>query len=159
MRWVSFSEQAPDLAAKAQQLFEEPGVVLVGTVRRDGSPRISPVEPIIHDGDLYLGMMPGSLKALDLAWDPRCTIHSAVADRTGSDAEFKLHGRIRTVTDLDERDRYGDAVFRVIGWKPEGDFPLFAVELETAALFVTGETSRTVTRWRAGEQVEAFEQT
>jgi hypothetical protein len=159
MRWAAFSLQAPDLADKAQQLFEKPGVVLVGTVRADGSPRISPVEAIINDGELYLGMMPGSYKALDLARDPRCTIHNAVTDRTGSGGEFKLHGKVRPVTDPDERDRYGDALFEVIGWKPDGDFPLFAVGVETAALFITGETSRTVTRWRAGAQVEVFEQT
>lgn len=159
MSWARFAAEAPDLAGTARRLFEGAGVVLVGTVRSDGSPRISPVEPIITDGELYLGMMPDSFKARDLERDPRCTIHNAVADRTGGDGEFKLHGRVRPVTDPEERDRYGDALYEVIGWKPEGEFPLFAVDIETAALFITGETARTVTRWRAGGPVTTFEQT
>lgn len=159
MTWAELSAAAPSLAAEGRRRFEGPGVVLVGTIRRNGAPRISPCEVIIHAGELYLGMMPGSLKAKDLARDPRCTVHNAVADRSASEGEFKLHGSVRPVTDADERNAYGEALFATIGWQPEGDYPLFAVKVESAALFVTGEVSRTVTRWRRGEAVEQFEQT
>lgn len=159
MTWAEFAAAAPALAAEGQRRFEGPGVVLVGTIRRDGAPRISPCEVIIHGGELYLGMMPDSLKAKDLARDPRCTVHNAVADRSASDGEFKLHGSVRSVTDPAERAAYGDAMFATIGWRPEGDYPLFAVNVDSAALFVTGDVSRTVTRWRRGEAVEQFEQT
>ncbi len=158
MHWSDFATAAPELAARGRALLERPGVVLVGTVRRDGSPRISPVEPIITNGELYLGMMPASRKARDLARDPRCTVHNAVTDRTGGAGEFKLHGRVRPIDDAAEREIYATALFAAIGFRPEGEYPLFAVEIESAALFVTGETSRTVTRWRAGGGVETFEQ-
>ena len=46
-----------------ESLFEATGVVLVGTIRKDGSPRISLVEVLITGGKLYLGMMWQSLKA------------------------------------------------------------------------------------------------
>lgn len=46
MNWADFRLAAPDLAAAGERLFERTGVVLVGTIRRDGSPRISPVEPL-----------------------------------------------------------------------------------------------------------------
>ncbi len=159
MHWSEFAAAAPELAARGRALFETAGVVLVGTVRRNGSPRISPVEPIITNGDLYLGMMPASLKARDLERDPRCTVHNAVTDRMGGAGEFKLHGRVRAVDHAAEREEYAAALFATIGVRPEGEYPLFAVEIDSAALFVTGTTSRTVTRWRAGGEVETFEQT
>jgi hypothetical protein len=40
-----------------------PGVLLVVTIRRDGTPRVSPVEPLVLDGDLWLSMMWQSRKA------------------------------------------------------------------------------------------------
>ena len=39
----------------------------LATLRRDGSPRISGTEAHIVDGQIVLGMMPGSMKARDLA--------------------------------------------------------------------------------------------
>ena len=52
-------------------------------------PRISPVEPLIADGHLYLGMMWRSRKALDLLRDPRCTVHSTVSERNGTRASSR----------------------------------------------------------------------
>ena len=69
--WNEFSAAAPDLAAAGLERFDKSGLVLVGTVRKDGYPRISPVEPVITDGALYLGMMHRSTKALDLYRNPR----------------------------------------------------------------------------------------
>ncbi len=40
MNWKEFKSAAPELAARAEELFESTGVLLVGTVRKDGSPRI-----------------------------------------------------------------------------------------------------------------------
>jgi hypothetical protein len=59
-----------------------PGVVLAGTTRRDGSARISGVEPLIMDGELWLSMMPASTKARDLERDPRILLHSIVTSRS-----------------------------------------------------------------------------
>ena len=85
MTWGEFSKEATELAAAAERLFDDPGVVMVGTIRKDGSPRISPVEPLITEGQLYLGMMWKSLKARDLPRDPRCTIHNLIRDRHAKD--------------------------------------------------------------------------
>ena len=43
MNWDQFAARAPELAALAQERFEKSGVCLIGTLRRDGSPRISPM--------------------------------------------------------------------------------------------------------------------
>jgi len=159
MNWKQFSAEAPDLAQKGEALLEHGGVLLLGTVRKDGSPRISPVEPLLLDGELFLGMMWKSLKAADLLRDPRCTIHNLLSDRHAKEGEFKLHGRARSITDAATRKRYGAGLEKKIGWSPEGmQYHLFAIEVESAGLFLATQPKRTVIRWRAGQGVATFEQ-
>jgi hypothetical protein len=57
MHWTDLERDQPQLAKLAHDRLIGPGVVLVATVRRDGTPRLSPVEPLIMDGDLWLSMM------------------------------------------------------------------------------------------------------
>ena len=47
----------------------------------------------MFDGQLALGMMWRSMKALDLLRDPRCVVHSVVSDKDGTEGEFKVYGR------------------------------------------------------------------
>ncbi len=42
MLWDQFSEACPDIAAVAQTRFTRDQLVMVGTLRADGWPRISP---------------------------------------------------------------------------------------------------------------------
>lgn len=63
MSWSSFASEAPELAELGRQRFDTAGLALVGTLRRDGRPRISPLEPLIAHGELFLGMMWQSKKA------------------------------------------------------------------------------------------------
>lgn len=157
MNWSQFSEAAPELAAKAEELFEGKGVVMVGTIRKDGSPRISPVEATICNGNLYLGMMWQSFKALDLLRDPRCTVHNLIADRMAADGEFKLHGTAADVQDAAERKEYGEAVFKKIGWNPEGmKYHLFSIDIESAGLFTADGDKRLIRLFRPGQGVESF---
>ena len=90
MTWEEFKNAAPELAALGEERFEATGLVLVGSLRKNGWPRISPVEPLFADGQLYLGMMWQSRKALGLERDSRCTVHNTVADRDASEGEFKV---------------------------------------------------------------------
>ncbi len=62
MHWSDLEHAQPRLARLAQQRLIRPGVVLVATIRQDGTPRISPVEPYVLDGDLWLSMMWRSTK-------------------------------------------------------------------------------------------------
>jgi len=78
MRWSDISAHQRALAAVAHDQLVKPGVLLVGTTRRDGSARISGAEPLIMDGELWLSMMPTSAKARDLNRDPRVLLHSIV---------------------------------------------------------------------------------
>ena len=74
---------------------------MLGTVRSDGSPRISPIEVTLHDGHLFVGMMPGSRKSLDVARDPRVCMLTPVADKDDLAGEGKLFGELRVIDDPD----------------------------------------------------------
>ncbi|MCH8897482.1 MAG: pyridoxamine 5'-phosphate oxidase family protein [Chloroflexi bacterium] len=134
MIWEEFKANAPEIATLGEERFNRTGLVLLATLRKNGWPRISPVEVIIVDGHLYLGMMWQSMKALDLQRDPRCTVHSTVCNKDGSEGEVKLYGNSVEIHSLDRRSRFCDAVFAKIGWRPEEpEFHLFSIDIETAA--------------------------
>src|ERR1700760_4872574 len=119
MRWDDLQAQQPRLGALALDRLLGPGVVLVGTIRRDGSPRLSPVEPFVLDGDLWLSMLWGSHKAVDLLRDPRVLVHSIVTGRDGGEGEFKVRGRCLPEDDPAVQKRYADAVSAALGWRPD----------------------------------------
>ena len=75
--WGQFEVQAPELAERIRLRFESHTHAVLGTLRRDGAPRLSGMEAPIRDGHLWLGMMPGSRKAADLLRDPRFSLHSS----------------------------------------------------------------------------------
>jgi hypothetical protein len=70
--WSALEESAPQLAAHGRRLIKRFGFVLLGTIRGDGTPRISPVEVHLVNGHLMLALIPHTHKANDLRRDPRC---------------------------------------------------------------------------------------
>jgi hypothetical protein len=122
--WSDVAESAPAFAEAVRGHLDAHLHKTLATVRRDGSPRISGIEASIADGELWLGMMPGSRKALDLRRDPRLALHSASVDPpddpTVWTGDAKLSGRAVEVDDpallekLGAGDQAGDAhLFRV----------------------------------------------
>ena len=92
------------------------------------------MEPLFHNGQLYLGMMWRSRKALDLLRDPRCSIHNAVSDRMASEGEFKVYSRALDITDTEEQQNYLQALLQKIGDRPVGhEFHCFAMDIKSAA--------------------------
>ena len=110
MRWDAFETACPEIATLAVQRFAKDELVMLGTIRADGSPRISPCEVDIAEGHLLIGMMWRSKKALDLLRDPRCVVHSVTCDRMGTDGDLKLYGRMTDVQGL--RSLVGPTVAR-----------------------------------------------
>jgi len=98
LTWEELELAAPEIAAHGRELIERFQFILVGTLTKDGSPRITPVEAYILDGHLLSNMIPRSLKALDLLRDPRVYVHAPVTAKEGS-PEFKLAGRAEVLTD------------------------------------------------------------
>jgi hypothetical protein len=101
-RWADVEEQAPELAAAAREFFDAFTHKTLATIRRDGSPRISGSETNFRDGELYVGSMWRSMKALDLLRDPRFALHSGSPDPTaGWKGDAKLAGRAEEITDAE----------------------------------------------------------
>ena len=90
--WQTMERDAPQIARPGAARLRAARVALLGTLRPDGFPRISPVEPYIAGGQLLIGVMAWSTKANDLRRDPRCVLHSAVADPDSGEGELKLYG-------------------------------------------------------------------
>jgi hypothetical protein len=131
MHWSAVEYAQPRLAGLAWERLVAPGVVLVATIRQDGTPRLSPVEPYVLDGDLWLSVMWQSTKARDLLRDPRILVHSVITNRDGTEGELKIRGTARAEHDLAVQRRYAGAVAGSLGWKPEpGRFHLFAVDID-----------------------------
>jgi hypothetical protein len=131
MDWSEMERRQPGLAELGQRRLLGPGVVLVATIRPDGSPRLSPVEPFLMDGTFWLSMLWQSRKAADLARDPRILVHSVITNRDGQEGEFKLRGLACPENSGAVQRRYADAVAQSLGWNPEpGRFHLFGVSIE-----------------------------
>ena len=76
----------PEFAAHVRRCFAIRKHATLATLRRDGSPRISGTEvEFADDGEIYLGMMSESVKALDLRRDPRLALHCPTEDAPDDD--------------------------------------------------------------------------
>ena len=91
---------APDIADPIAARLEKSVLGMLGTIRRDGSPRVSPIEVAFHEGRLFVGMMPGSTKSQDVERDPRISLVTALADKDDLAGEGKLFGVAARVTDV-----------------------------------------------------------
>jgi len=142
VRWDEFESACPEIASLAHARFVKDDLVLVGTVRADGSARISPNEPDFAVGRLFVSMMWRSKKALDLLRDPRIVVHSVPTDRMNEGGDVKLYGRIVDERDPDVRRAFREAITKRIDWAPdEPNFHCFSVDVESAGYTVFGDDS------------------
>ena len=145
MSWSALARGAPTIAERGKRALEGVGLALLGTLRPDGWPRIGPVEPHVDRGRLLIGVMPRSLRARDLARDPRCTLQSVVSHPNSGEPELKLY--CRAVSALGEPQG---------AWwsgRPADDVRVFELVVEQAA-FVDWDLARaemTVTSWSAAQ--------
>ena len=156
LTWEEFERGAPELAAHGRELIERFQFVLVGTLTKDGSPRITPVEAYIIDGHLLVNMIPRSLKARDLLRDPRVYVHAPVTAKEGS-PEFKLAGRAEVLESEELRTKLDDLFWEMIKWRPLPDSHYFELLAGRAAWVTYGESTQTSIRWREGEPEKRLE--
>ena len=135
MNWQSFADQSPELASLILGRFESTELLMLGTLRKNGWPRIAPIEYTIFEGELMLGGMWQSKKLLDLLRDPRCTLHSTTTNKNGQEGDAKLYG---TATPLAEErlEPYWQHIFDTTGWRAEGPAHVFTVDIESASYIV-----------------------
>jgi hypothetical protein len=102
--WGRFAEAEPALAARVESCLRARRHHVMATLRADGSPRLSGTEVAFVDGDLRIGMMPGTRRGDDLRRDPRVALHSQGVDPPEDDpggwaGEAKVAGRAVAVPD------------------------------------------------------------
>jgi hypothetical protein len=105
LTWKEFSEVRPDLAEAARSLYYQFGGVglgMLGTVRKDGGPRMHPMCPVITDDGLYAFIEPGP-KRYDLDRDGRYALHCHPPDKN-EDAAY-ITGRAERRDDLELLER------------------------------------------------------
>ncbi|HEY0492636.1 MAG TPA: pyridoxamine 5'-phosphate oxidase family protein, partial [Candidatus Dormibacteraeota bacterium] len=78
--WRQLEASEPQFAERVRRIFDHRKHKTLATLRTDGSPRISGIETEFAVGDIWLGMMPDSLKLRDLQRDPRLALHATSDD-------------------------------------------------------------------------------
>ncbi|MFD4566729.1 pyridoxamine 5'-phosphate oxidase family protein [Streptomyces sp. NPDC058467] len=155
--WAALTTAEPDLAKTVEDRFGSFTHHVLGTLRKDGSPRTTGIEARFLHGELWLGMMPDSLKALDLRRDPRFALQANPGAGTGMEGgDVRISGRAIEVGD-DERAAKAAYVKEV---EPPQPFHLFRTELtEVVRTYVEDDTYLVVEIWRPGEPVRTLKRT
>ena len=151
--WTGFAAAAPRIAGVFTRRHAATGnLCMLGTLRPDGWPRISPMEPRFLEGDLWLVGMPGTAKFADLQADPRFALHTATVDAQVTEGDAKIWGRVEDVRDEALHQRFAEAVYEDIGLDLRGQvFDLFyRADIVGAASVAVGDDHMDVTTWREG---------
>jgi hypothetical protein len=146
MRWQDLKEAAAELAALAEERFAVTDLVLLGTLRKDGWPRITPIEYAFYDGDLMIGGMWQSKKMLDLLRDPRCTLHSVTTDKDGKQGDIKVYGRAIPLA-AEREPGYWDHIYETIGFRPDGPAHVLTIDVQSIAYVVFDGTGMAMKLW------------
>ncbi len=128
MSWKTLEDQQPELAAFGAQRLDGK-VAYLATIRKDGSPRVHPMTPIIGEGHLFVFMEPTSPKGHDLQRDARYSIHCSVTDSSGQSGEFIVTGRACLVEDPELRA----VAVKYCSYAPSDRYVLFEFDVETAS--------------------------
>ncbi|MGA9596668.1 MAG: pyridoxamine 5'-phosphate oxidase [Acidimicrobiia bacterium] len=143
--WADFSILEPELAAFGAELLRKRPAYLA-TQRKNGSPRVHPVTPIISDTGLFLFMEPTSPKGIDLRERVVYAIHNGVPDNAGSGGEFFVRGDGREITDPNVRA----LVVAACSYPPADRYVLFELLVGEARCNGYGDvTLPEHRRWRA----------
>lgn len=103
--WGELERAQPAMAGLLRSQLGWIPIAYLATVRRDGSPRVHPVCPILAGEGIYVAVAGASApqpspKRFDLANDGRYALHAMPGKR---DDEFYVTGRARLVADAVER--------------------------------------------------------
>ncbi|MEJ2561020.1 MAG: pyridoxamine 5'-phosphate oxidase family protein [Anaerolineae bacterium] len=97
MGWEILEESNPELAAFGAERLNGK-VSYLATIRKDGSPRVHPMTPIIGQGHLFVFMEPTSPKGHDLRRDERYAIHCSGQQFTKTASQCVSIGNVENST-------------------------------------------------------------
>lgn len=152
--WDDFARQAPRIAEVFVRRHAATGnLCFLATLRSDGYPRISPMEPRIFEGRLVLVGMPNTTKFRDLTRDPRFSLHTATTDTHVGDGDAKVWGEASSVQDPALHARFTEDLFQESGFDLRGQRfdPFFVADLAGASSVEFRDGLLTITIWKAGE--------
>jgi hypothetical protein len=136
--WQEVEAAVPELAGSVRAAFDAHKHKVLATLRAGGSPRVSGNELTFKDGEAWLGMMHGSVKALDLLRDPRLAIHSATADAELKMGDAKLSGRAIEVADPEIKRSFGDDAADDAA-EPAEEYHLFRIDITEVSIVRIGD--------------------
>ncbi|MER5364987.1 pyridoxamine 5'-phosphate oxidase family protein [Streptomyces sp. NPDC002722] len=150
--WEDFRSAEPAFAETVRTRFQQYKHHVLATLRKDGSPRVSGLEVDFRFGEVWLGMMPNSRKALDLMRDPRFAVHANPGpDAEMTDGDVRISGRAVEVTDPAVLARFIEEV------KPPEPFHLFRAEpTEVVHTGIEGGDTMVIQTWRPGHPLRTF---
>ncbi|MCX5331950.1 MULTISPECIES: pyridoxamine 5'-phosphate oxidase family protein [unclassified Streptomyces] len=153
--WAAFSIAEPDFAKRVEERFGAFTHHTLATLRKDGSPRTSGLEVRFLNGELWLGMMPDSLKALDVLRDGRFALQANPGEgQSMGGGDVRISGRAIEVVDAETKAGYGEEV------EPPEPFHLFRTELtEVVRTYVEDDKYLVVQVWKPGEPVRTLKRT
>lgn len=152
--WKEFTAVAPHIAEVFTRRHAAAGhLCLLGTIRSDGFPRISPIEPKFFEDELWLVGMPNTTKFHDLVRDPRCCVHTATVDTHVSDGDAKLFGVVTDVPDTELHRRFAVHLFEETGFDLRGEQfdHFFSVDITGGSTVEVADDHLDITIWRPGE--------
>lgn len=149
MSWQALEAGNPVLAAFGQERINGK-VCYLATVRKDGSPRVHPVTPMVGGGKLFVFMEPTSPKGHDLRRDGRYALHCSVNDNSGGSGEFIVTGRGHFTTDPAQRA----LAIQHASYTPAERYILFELTVESAQSTVYGESGPVRQQWQQTESAK-----
>jgi hypothetical protein len=152
--WKDFADGAPRIAEIFTRRHAAAGnLAMLATLRSDGFPRISPIEPRVFEDELWLVGMPDTTKFRDLGRDPRFCLHTATVDTQVTDGDAKLWGVVRDVRDTALHRRFADDLFAETGFDLRGqEFDTFyGADLTGGSAVEVEDGHMDVTIWKPGE--------
>lgn len=155
--WEEIARAAPQLTTAVRGRFDAHRHTVLATLRADGSPRLSGIEVTFRDGEVWLGMMPGSRKTLDLQRDPRLALHSATADPALARGDARISGRAIHVTEPGAMAGLVAGDERHAAGPPPGD--VYRVDVTEIVLVRIGDPADhlVIESWRDGGTVQRVE--
>ncbi|MHA7653166.1 pyridoxamine 5'-phosphate oxidase family protein [Mycobacterium sp. ML4] len=150
--WIEFVAAAPRIAAIfARRHRAAHNLCMLATLRSDGFPRISPMEPRIFEDELWISGMPDTTKYRDLQRDPRLCLHTATVDTQVTEGDAKLWGRAYLVPYGARHQRFADALFDDIGLDlRDQEFDLIGVDITGASSVQVADGHLDITIWKPG---------
>jgi hypothetical protein len=127
--WSKLESQSPEIAEFGKARLHNQ-VAYLATIRKDGSPRVHPVTPIIGAGHFFVFMEPTSPKGNDLRRDVRYAVHCSVTDTSGESGEFIVIGKAKFIEDPELRV----LAVKVTPYDPAERYILFEFEVESVVM-------------------------